>query len=447
VIALSQASSTAVGSDFSYQIVASSSPTSYALASGILPPGVTLNTITGILSGSPTTAGTYTPSFTATNAIGTSVPAGVTITVGAMQPAIVYEPFDYTAGIGALASKNGGTGWTGSWNSATNDINAPGFTYTSGSDTLATSGGRVTIKSGQASFRNLPATYTSGTYWFSFLAKSSSPGNGQWGGLSLFNGGSEPLFFGQPSGSLNWGIANGTTPATNNTGNQAFIVVKVILNSVGTDSAFLWVNPALNATPLEVNAANSRSGSEMSFDRIRIQGSIPVDFDEIRMGTTFSQVAPLALPISALASFRTTNGLATDGSQDLLTPAGDGVQNLLKYAFNMIGSGSGQAATLATPNTSLLAAAGSAGLPLVGVGTGADTGKLQLTYIRRKAASNSGVTYAVVFSDALSSWAVNSSATESAADIIGDPTFERVTVTDHITAPTKRFVRVKVTSN
>jgi len=444
VIALSQSSSTAVGSDFSYQIVATSSPTSYALTSGTLPPGVTLNTTTGVLSGIPNLAGNYTPSFTATNAIGTSVPAGVTITVAAMPPAIVYEPFNYTAGVGALASQNGGTGWTSGWNSATNDINAPGFTYNSGSDTLVTSGGRMTIKAGQGSFRNLPTAYTSGTYWFSFLARSSTPGNGQWGGLSLFNGGSEPLFFGQPSGSLNWGIDNGTTPATNSTANQAFIVVKVVLNSVGTDSAFLWVNPALNATPLEVNAASSRSGSEMSFDRIRIQGSIPVDFDEIRMGTSYSQVAPIAVPTSALASFRTTNGLATNGSEDLLTPAGDGVQNLLKYAFNMLGNGGGQGSNLNAANSSVITANGSAGLPLVDMD---GTGRLRVTFIRRKSTSNSGISYAVEFSDTLANgtWAVNASATTNVTSI--DDTFERVVVTDNLTSAAKRFVRVRVTSS
>ena len=60
-------------------------------------------------------------------------------------------------------------------------------------------------------------------------------------------------------------------------------------------------------------------------------------------------------------------GLAADGSQDLLTPAGDGVKNLLKFAFNMIGSGAGQGATLATPNSAVLAPDGFAGLPSAAV--------------------------------------------------------------------------------
>ena len=53
---------------YSYQIVANNSPTGYS-ASG-LPDGLTLNTTTGVISGTPITPGTYTISLTATNAGG-----------------------------------------------------------------------------------------------------------------------------------------------------------------------------------------------------------------------------------------------------------------------------------------------------------------------------------------------------------------------------------------
>lgn len=145
---------------------------------------------------------------------------------------------------------------------------------------------------------------------------------------------------------------------------------------------------------------------------------------------------------TGLATFRTATGLAADGSQDTATPAGDGVPNLLKYAFNMIGTGSGQSASLATPNAATLTELGTAGLPF----PGADgAGKLQLTYIRRKASSNPGITYTVEFSDALAAWAVNPSATESTTSI--DATFERVTVTDSSVAATKRFARMRIVPN
>ena len=108
----------------------------------------------------------------------------------------------------------------------------------------------------------------------------------------------------------------------------------------------------------------------------------------------------------------------------------------------MIGTGTGQASTLATPNSAVLSPAGFAGLPFGA--TEAVTGKLTITYIRRKAATNPGISYAVEFSETLSAWGTNLSATESATSI--DTTFERVTITDSTTF-TKRFVRVKVTAD
>ncbi|MGA0094724.1 MAG: putative Ig domain-containing protein, partial [Chthoniobacterales bacterium] len=65
---------------FTYQIQASENPTSYA-ASG-LPEGLSVNTSTGVISGTPTTPGTYTVGLTATNAAGDGT-ATLTIIVDA----------------------------------------------------------------------------------------------------------------------------------------------------------------------------------------------------------------------------------------------------------------------------------------------------------------------------------------------------------------------------
>lgn len=66
----SAASTTAtVGVPFTYQITASGTPTGY-LASG-LPAGLTVSPTTGVISGTPTTVGTYAPILSARNAGGT----------------------------------------------------------------------------------------------------------------------------------------------------------------------------------------------------------------------------------------------------------------------------------------------------------------------------------------------------------------------------------------
>ncbi|WP_438480139.1 putative Ig domain-containing protein [Oleiharenicola lentus] len=65
---------------FNYQIVASNSPTSYSTNG--LPVGLSLNTTSGLISGTPTVAGVSTTTLTATNGNGTSANFTLTLTLG-----------------------------------------------------------------------------------------------------------------------------------------------------------------------------------------------------------------------------------------------------------------------------------------------------------------------------------------------------------------------------
>jgi lysophospholipase L1-like esterase len=80
VITSSTSASGTVGAAFSYQITATNSPTSYS-ASG-LPGGLSVNTSTGAITGTPTTSGTSSVTIGATNASGTG-PATLTLTISA----------------------------------------------------------------------------------------------------------------------------------------------------------------------------------------------------------------------------------------------------------------------------------------------------------------------------------------------------------------------------
>jgi hypothetical protein len=78
VITSATAASGTAGSAFSYQITATNTPSSYS-ATG-LPAGLSVNTATGLISGTPTSAGTSTVTLGATNSGGTGH-ATLTLTV------------------------------------------------------------------------------------------------------------------------------------------------------------------------------------------------------------------------------------------------------------------------------------------------------------------------------------------------------------------------------
>jgi hypothetical protein len=99
-------------SAFSYNLVATQSPTSYALASGTLPPGLSLNTSTGAITGTPTAAGSYSITFTASNAAGTSSPATVNFTIAKANQTITFNtpasvPYGTAPGMLTATSSSG----------------------------------------------------------------------------------------------------------------------------------------------------------------------------------------------------------------------------------------------------------------------------------------------------------------------------------------------------
>lgn len=90
----------------SVQLIASNNPTSFAVSSGTLPAGTSLNTSTGLITGTPTTVASPVVVFTAANTAGTSATYSITFTVTALAvpsitsagtlTAYVGEPVSYT---------------------------------------------------------------------------------------------------------------------------------------------------------------------------------------------------------------------------------------------------------------------------------------------------------------------------------------------------------------
>lgn len=432
---------------FAYNILSSAGTTTWNLVNGALPNGITLNRSTGVLSGTATESGTFPLTMSATEASITGPTEMVSLTVSAVPFTGAHESFTYEGG--SLAIQNGGSGWSGAWDSAANGISAASSTYISGSAALQSSGGQAHINHDSATFRPIANTSADGTYWLGFIAHSSNPGSA-YAGLSLHDGNDERLFIGQRYNSSTWGIERSGVGAdsTSNTGSRSFLVVKVVLKP-GNDDVYFWVNPALEVPPAETTATKLLDVADFSFNRIRLAhglGSGQIfSVDEIRIGQSFTEIAPYTLAPSGIQIFRAANGLPADGSQDTTKPAGDEVANLLKFAFNMIGTGTGQAPAVSVPNSQTLSLPGNAGLPLARLD--AVTDKLQLSYIRRRQSSAPGILYEVQFCNDLKTaetWDVNPSATETTT--IVDSIFEIVTVTDSPQSVRGRFARIKVTA-
>ncbi|MBU4465853.1 MAG: DUF3494 domain-containing protein, partial [Actinobacteria bacterium] len=83
------------GTAYSYTVTASGSPTpSFTVSSGSLPPGLTLNSATGAITGTPTTPGTYVFSITADNGTppASTVQYSVTIAPAPVVAAVPAPP-------------------------------------------------------------------------------------------------------------------------------------------------------------------------------------------------------------------------------------------------------------------------------------------------------------------------------------------------------------------
>lgn len=138
--------------------------------------------------------------------------------------------------------------------------------------------------------------------------------------------------------------------------------------------------------------------------------------------------------LSPLPYWRNLQGLAADGSEDLANPSGDGVANILKYAFNLAPN----AGDLTKANYQLLSDNGTAGLPMI---TRDDQGRLVIAFVRRNASTNPGISYVVETGENLGALAPLDL---SAANVVFiDGIWERVTVVDSAITTT-RFGRVRI---
>lgn len=183
-------------------------------------------------------------------------------------------------------------------------------------------------------------------------------------------------------------------------------------------------SPALNAGDPNFAAPPSSDQRGSGFPRVQA-GRIDIGAYES---------ATQLVNSTALASWRQLQGLPANGSQNLANPSGDGVANLLKFAFNMAPN----AGDLAHPNRAVLPEGGTAGLPRIDRD---GFGQWVIAFVARYPVNESGICYTVETGDNLNNLQPLDSG--DAVITIIDANWQRATVTDP-DVTSKRFGRVRI---
>jgi len=325
VISSASAASGTVGTALSYQIAASNSPTSYN-ATG-LPAGLSVSTSTGLISGTPTAAGTSTVTLSATNSGGTGS-ATLTLTITPPAPGItsattasgnVGTAFTYQIAASNSPTSYGASGLPAglSVNTSTGLISGtPTAAGTSSVTLTATNSGgsghavlTLTIASSTSTPPAITSSTTaSGTVGTAFsyqIAASNSPtsyaATGLPAGLSVNT--STGLISGTPTAA---GTSSVTLTATNSSGSGSAVLT-------------LTISPAVSTTPSITSATTAKATVSRQFS--------------YQIAATNSPTSYNATGLPAGLSINTKTGLISG------TPTTTGVYTVTLDATNSSGTG------------------------------------------------------------------------------------------------------------
>jgi len=210
------------------------------------------------------------------------------------------DGFNYPIGAN-LTGQNGGTGWTGAWSS-----HGPGTLtkIVSGSLTfghLAVSGNscRTTSFNPIGDERNWALTSVQGgTYYWSVLMRPEAVSGGS--PDSYFGFGIADQFFGKggqqvPLGIEHAGGGSFLTAGINPQPNTTYFVVVRATFGLGTDTYDLFINPTPGQPlPTTPNATRTVPHATTVTTGFGSGGSVPVVYDELRFGSSWASVSPVA---------------------------------------------------------------------------------------------------------------------------------------------------------
>ena len=274
--------------------------------------------------------------------LASGVLAGLLAASPAHAALIAYEGFDYASGTDILG-QSGGTGWAAgsSWSGYDPSVTWPGVVSSSGLSygSLAIQGNALTtattpgpkLSSSAIYWRNLPQFGQEGTtLYVSFLFRPET-GYGYYGGVNLTDDIGRGIYVGKSGavGYNNYGlegplgvIDSSSVPVT--AGETVFIVLKAQFLA-GNDIYSIFINPALDgaesaAVPSAVKTnfdpANPLFGTTFQFNNYGYY-----TIDEIRVGTTYADVMPTAVPEPTSLSLFAVGFAALAGRTRFTRPA------------------------------------------------------------------------------------------------------------------------------
>lgn len=239
----------------------------------------------------------------------------MTITVNKAQTAVI-ETFSYDAGA-ADGLGEAANGWGGPWTfvGATENVNIEEGSLEFAD--METSGNKLVINALEGTdagaSRMLEATWedvAGKEYWISFLFEVTNPTGimESWQGMSLDLGG-EQAYIGKLWAMDELGI-NDPNPYLNVPSTYlwsdgiAWLVTKIVMSGdENVDTAYLWINPDPSIKPGPASA-NVRADITLNdgFNAIRCHmgqtTGLVSKFDEIRLGTAWSDVTPVVTGLS-----------------------------------------------------------------------------------------------------------------------------------------------------
>lgn len=232
---------------------------------------------------------------------------------------VASEEFDY-AQVDHITDARGGTGWEDAWTGSSfitvGSLAFPGLANRG--HKLTTSGAEGGTEDVKCSFRTLSIQGREDlvdegrfgkdhtTLWIAFVVNAPSGLSAGFGGLSLYDGPRQRLFLGDTGTSNVWGMDVGRwthrfsdTPADRN----PCLLVYRITFLPGDEKIDMWVNPAPGREPPPESsiAASASAVPDFRFNRVRLcSAPAPLNFDALRIGTTFTDVAPAVSAAAAV---------------------------------------------------------------------------------------------------------------------------------------------------